>query len=524
MDNAGDNDRSAPGRLEGAVRAAFRRETVPYWGVLGLALAVRFVHHSFMTANDPLYGVLWSGGDNHTFDRWAREIAQALWLGFNKLPFFQGPLYPYFLGGVYLRFGHSYDAAVLVQHGLGACTALIVMAIASRVFDRKTGVVAGIGAALCPLYLLYEGEILSDALVLFVNMLAILALLHAGKTGARRNWIIAGALFGLTALARPNTLFVIPFVFVWSIVRTKRSGFSFRRLAWFPVAAAVAIAPATAANWFVGGEFVLISSNGPMNFFVGNEPNATGVFARSPAYYALERGEEQPVRWLHHLGAALRENPASLPKNLARKFWLYVQGGEIPSNVSFYLKREFSPFLQLPITWLWVAPMAMVGLWFAAQNPAFRRFDSDAMLLVVYSLSYSASIVVVFVLSRFRLPVLAVLIMFASYAVVMLAGEVLRWRRASLAEAQRVPRRILAVTCIAALTVIALWPYDPSYLVRWNDHANLARAYEDKKDEKAALRHYDLALALRPDIRPVAESRELLAATDQKTVYSRLIP
>lgn len=84
-----------------------------------LALAVRLAHFWFMHEHDPLFGVLLRGGDNHGYHRWGLEIAQTFWLGWDRLPFTQGPLYPYFLGMAFLRFGSSYATAVVVQHVLG---------------------------------------------------------------------------------------------------------------------------------------------------------------------------------------------------------------------------------------------------------------------------------------------------------------------------------------------------------------------------------------------------------------------
>ena len=66
------------------------REAVPYWTLFALAIAVRLAHHAIMWRADPLYGVLLSGADNHTFDRWALEISQTFWLGWDRIPFLHG--------------------------------------------------------------------------------------------------------------------------------------------------------------------------------------------------------------------------------------------------------------------------------------------------------------------------------------------------------------------------------------------------------------------------------------------------
>ncbi|MCK5861778.1 MAG: hypothetical protein KAH38_04800, partial [Candidatus Hydrogenedentes bacterium] len=67
------------------ITRCFSREALPYWTMLCIALAVRIAHQIIMSRNDPMYGFLLSGGDNHTYDRWALEISQTFWLGWDRL-------------------------------------------------------------------------------------------------------------------------------------------------------------------------------------------------------------------------------------------------------------------------------------------------------------------------------------------------------------------------------------------------------------------------------------------------------
>ncbi|HQN00397.1 MAG TPA: glycosyltransferase family 39 protein, partial [Candidatus Hydrogenedentes bacterium] len=129
----------------------FSRAAAPYWIMFAIALGIRIVHQLLVSRADSMYGFLLQGGDNYTYDRWANEIAQQFWLGWDRIPFFHGPLYPYFLSLIYLRFGHHHDPAAWTQRLLGAVSVVLIFYLARRIFGKKAGWLAGLAAALCPL-------------------------------------------------------------------------------------------------------------------------------------------------------------------------------------------------------------------------------------------------------------------------------------------------------------------------------------------------------------------------------------
>ena len=62
--------------------------------------------------------------------------------------FWQGFLYPFFLAVVYFFTGGSMLGARLIQILLGSLLCALVYRLGARLFDRRTGVVAGAIAAL----------------------------------------------------------------------------------------------------------------------------------------------------------------------------------------------------------------------------------------------------------------------------------------------------------------------------------------------------------------------------------------
>lgn len=494
------------------LRALVSRQSIPYWVIFTAALAVRLAHFTYMRANDPLFDVLMRGADNYNYQRWAGEIAQTFWLGWDRVPFTQGPLYPYFLGLVFIRFGTSYGAAVVCQHVLGAGACVLLFALGRRVFGRAAGRVAGAMAIFCPLFLLFEGELLAETLSVFVNVAALCMLVWAADGEKRRRWFYGGLLLGLSALARPNMLLFLPVAGFW--VAAARG---WRRQAVAPVAlvmagAALAIAPATLTNYFAGGKFALVSTNAAWNLYIGNAHDAWGVYVRPASMWDIvfkEDKNEAVIDWTPYLLESIRAHPTAMPRLLLRKTRFFWQSAEIPHIVNFYLKRPFSPFLRSPLVFGVVAPLGLVGLVTVFLRRSHRVAGGPAALLALFLATYSASIIMVFVLARFRLPALAVLILFAA-AALSEAGKALLRAHAQL-RARAYPPAARAAAVAAAILVAwgglgwALHTRDPNMRIRWCDHYNLAGGYEIKGRYEDALREYDAAIRVAPYLRDKLE-------------------
>src|SRR5262249_61152375 len=82
-----------------------------------------------------------------------------------------------------------------------------------------------------------------------------------GRRGGM-GWAAAGLLNGLTAVVIAPALVLVP---VLAIAAR-------RWVAWFLLGVAIAVAPVTLRNWVQGGELVLISFNGGINLYLGNNP------------------------------------------------------------------------------------------------------------------------------------------------------------------------------------------------------------------------------------------------------------
>jgi len=97
---------------------------------------------------------------------------------------------------------------------IGAGIVALVAGIGAELFDRPTGLLAGIVLLTSPLYLINTAVFLSYAPTTLLNCAFALSYLRADRTGSRRLAAVAGAAIALAFFSRPYTafLFGLPFV------------------------------------------------------------------------------------------------------------------------------------------------------------------------------------------------------------------------------------------------------------------------------------------------------------------------
>ncbi len=508
---------SAPGASERA-REERRRLLLSMLAVAAVAAAVRLMYIAEVHTN-PLQMV--ATADPRIYDVRAMQIAAGNWIP-REVFFHSSPLYPYILAAIYSVFGHSYLAVRLIQSAFGVGTCLLLFSLTRRLFGPREALVAGLLSALYVAFIFFDSELLMITFVLFFSMSALNLLV--GRPLGTGSVLGAGVLTGLAALGKPNILLFVPAVLVWfwwsnraraskpragvsatrrTVASSKDRAKKRRRAATtslassmllFTAGAAVVVAPFTISNYHASGELVLTTSNGGINFFIGNNENADGTFivdqsmrtdlyGGSKAWAERELGRklgpaEVSSYWLQEGLRYAKSHPARELWLLGRKLLLFWNAYEIPNHYDINFFKTFSNVLKFnPFLFAWMIPVGFLGMYVS------RRRWRELMPLYLFVGVYMVSLVPFFVTSRYRLPVVPVMLIFA--------GNGTWWIARRIASRERRGWTGAAVVLAASLIVVNLPLVDftlgPSYAI-------LGSVYMDMGQHEKAVEQYKLAI------------------------------
>jgi len=450
--------------------------------------------HFYNLTLDPLY-----------HDTWAKQIAGGDWMG-NQV-FFRAPFYPYFLAVLYKIFGHHLFLIRLIQHLIGSFSVLLLFLVAKKIFDRQVAVLASIIAATYWIFIYYEAELLLDFLLVFWGLLLIWFLLKAYENLKSSTWFFSGVILGLFAITRPNILIFLPFLLLWMILALRKQN-SVLKISlfygWILIGMILIIFPITLRNFLVGKDPVLIASQGGINFYIGNSPKSDGMSAIMPelgddweysdcqfiAEKTLERklkpSEVSDFYYKKGWNFIFREPAESIPL-LLKKLYLFLNKFEISNNQNIDFSKQYSVLSRiLPLGFWFIGPLAFLGIFLS-----LKRGPQNSLILL-FIFSYMLSVIMFFVNSRFRLPVLPFLIILAGFALIEL------YRMASTKAVKRI---LLSGTLLVMFIILANSNfYDITNENFAQSYFGLGNVYLKKGDFKNALLQYQTALERQPSL------------------------
>jgi Flp pilus assembly protein TadD len=476
--------------------------------VLGLAAFALRAAHLCTVRDSPLVRYLFL--DPLHYDSWGRRIAGGEWLGDSV--FFQDPAYAYLLGMVYRAFGPSPMIVASIQSAVGSLLGPVLFLSARRWLGAPAAWAGAAIASIYPASIYYDGLIEKTSMATFLIAATFWALSGAVASGRLGLWFTAGLLFAVGCLARGNLVLVLPVLAAWALLdpsalpRTRLGG----RRAWaaagsLVLGAGLVLGATALRNRVAGGFWVLTTSNAGQNFYIGNNPlNTTGEYAPLPFVDPNPKHEEEDFAreaerrsgrrisppelsrfWFREALGWIRANPGAWLRLSGSKLRNFTGAYEIPDSLDYYLYREHAPVLRLPLPGFgWIAPLGLLGIALCLRKGGWTR----AVLLFV--VVYSASVLLFFVFSRFRMPIMPALFLFAGHALVELARglrEALRSRRLPGHFAVRVG---LLLTLAAAVNLPVRAPRGTRSL-RLAESAGLP-----VRPETTATGHYNLGLAL----------------------------
>jgi len=372
---------------------------------------------------------------------------------------FYPPVYPYFIAILHRAFG-TLAAVKWTQAVLGALIVPAVGRAGALAFGRRVGLLAAVIAAVYPDLVWFSVHFWSETLFILFLWWAIERSLAADAT---RSWSIAlaaGLFFGLATLTRELALYLAPIVAVWlarpSPGRWRPSASAVRRAGALLLGTVLTVAPWTLRNALVFHAFIPVSTMGGLNLWQGNTtvphlqiyealakvggPLEQDRYCREMAWRTI--WNRQPLWILEKLGEQMPE------------FW--KAGSEVLDHL---VGREacgpLSDRVLIPIEIVLVGSYLVVLAVFLV---ALVRVPASAggILLLVLLAAYNLAHVVAYATTRFRLPVMPVLFVYA--AAVVVGG------REGTLHPLRGARRALLIGLVL-LALATLWPGLPELAI-----------------------------------------------------------
>ena len=469
-----------------------------------VAFAIRLIH-VWQLKSTPFFDTLL--GDANGYDQWAQRLAAGDWVGSEV--FYQAPLYPYFLGGIYATFGRDLLIVRIIQAAIGSASCVLVGLAGERLFSRKVGLAAGLALALWAPAIFFDSLLQKSVLDMFFMCLSLWLISGIRDQGSGIGvWIALGCSLALLSLTRENGLLLVVVVIVWRAtalaVAEER-----KRLLAFVVGLAIVFAPVVIRNYSIDGGFYLTTSQFGSNFYIGNNPNADGTYASirfgrgSPEYERIDATEvaEEAVGhtlspsevssfWTGRALAFITSQPGKWIKLTGRKILLLFNRSEMIDTEAQDSYAEFSLPLRMlgRVTHFGIlVPLAVIGL-FATWPDRRRLWIIHALML-----TYAASVVMFYVFARYRYPLVPFLLLFGAAGVLAIPG---------LPRAPRRSTRVGSAALVIATIIFANWPVLSSTLMKTITENNLGTALMDQKRYDASIAHLRRAIELKPDYAP----------------------
>lgn len=462
-----------------------------------LGLVLRIIFYLAMQSR-------WPGWNSPTIDAlyhhlWALKIAHGDILGGG--PYFRAPFYPMFLGLLYAIFGAKIGVAILIQHIIGLAAIPLTYIIARHHFSFFVAVVASFLVAIDGSLIYFESQLLLDFLTVIFFLLTIHLLFSAYDSNRKLTYFAAGLIAGLFAITRPNILAVVPLVIIWILLARVSLGDRLKNSLLVLIGAAILILPIAVRNAVVGGDGVLIASQGGVNFYIGNNKDADGYTALLPGFgnswqysdaeyeaataLGKKPGDVKPSAvssyFYDKAWKFIFSDPGAFIGLTIKKLYLFWNSFQISNNNNIYFLTNYIGMKAIPLFLFAITgPLGFIGAILC-----FKR-DKKYWLFPILIFGYMVTVIAFFITARFRIPIVTLLAITGAFALEEIYDTIAsgKFKKAGV--------------LVISILVIGVFSWSDFYGVR---HQSMAMAYYSlgnmllkKGDYVAARKQYEKSL------------------------------
>jgi Flp pilus assembly protein TadD len=419
--------------------------------LLRLIVLLRLTRSPFLLPNS---------GDMHFYNEWAQRILHGQVIEHHA--FYGLPLYPYLLACLYALFGYSPFIPGFLQAILDGGTAVLLYKLAVKIFSRRAPAgrpavagpengtrnflkryrgecIGGLAALGWGFFLpeeAYSAILMPAAGLVFVFWFVVWQVVRRREAPTPLATLMLGVLIGFTAMGIATILFLAPLLFV--ALFFKWSWPADRRSIWLAKGAAVALvligigigaSPCWIHNYLIAKDPVFLSAHSGVNFWIGNNPVATGYPRFPPGLHAGQKAmledsittaekaagrslkrSEISAYWSGKVRAYIKNNFGAWLKLLlvkAGNFWNAYQYDDLSIITILREQNVILPGVKFGL----VAALAIPGFLLAFARFPLSRWVAAAVLL------HMASLLTVFVTERYRVAAVPGLLLGASFGV-----------------------------------------------------------------------------------------------------------
>ncbi len=474
-----------------------------------IAFVVRFVYLIDYSGSPFFQGRL---ADAYFHEEWAMNILHGDIFSLKvDGVFYKAPLYPYFMAFVYFISGNSGFALMLIQVVMDSVSCVFIFLI-GRTYFKDTA--AFIGSMMYTFYfpsVFFSAEMEIPALAIFLTLVSF----YLVSIDKQKSYlVISSVLFGFSSLALPVNLLLLP---LYVLISLKNRGVKPALL--FIAVTLLTIFPCTLRNIVTGGHPTLVSANGGLNFYIGNNGNYDDTVYLQPGY-AFEEFYDEPRRvdgaesfverdayWYKKAMAFILANPVEEAALLFKKLVLYFSDYEIYRNTDTYYAKDASIYRYVPFfPASFILATGLVGMFLAIYK---RKSIRPIFLCILLALPC----IVFFVTDRYRLPSMCIWAIFSGFCVACI------WD--SLAKRSW----LTGITTVAAVVSLVVLSGLNMFVVKnpeYRPHFNLGIIYEQKMEYHRALEEYLRSLVLIKQAKPYDSRTKSEAYTRMGNVYMKM--
>ncbi len=498
--------------MELTVRRSAGSGLSPSFYIFAAILLLRAVALARM-ADSPF--LLPAQGDMFFYHDWAQRILHGP--GMERLAFYGLPGYAYLLAGIYYLIGSSPFTPELLGACADAGTGVLLYKISTRLFNGSAiapargsyiGLMAALGWAFFEPAEAYTAVLMPTALSVFVFWLVVWQIVQRDQLPTPAWFLLMGFVIGFSAMGVATILFLLPLLviacfFKWRVTNAVPQALKTHLLCILLIFLGVAIgtAPCWIHNYVYARDPVVLSAHSGVNFWIGNNPAATGYPKFPPGLHAgqasmlqdsistAERAAGHSLKrsqisayWSQQARTFIEQNFTTWLRLLGTKvgnFWSAFQYDDLSIITILREEHVILPGIRFGL----VAALALAAFIFAIADTPAARWIGGAILLQICAL------LPVFVTERYRLAAVPGLLIFAAYGLWSFAHHCAQLR----------PKPLIAYTgaLVLAVMLVARVKGDPSLWAL--DAYNSGIVALDLHRYERAEKKLDLAYRYAPD-------------------------